>query len=75
MVERVVVVWVQEEILQAIDDGADAEDGFPVFPQNVQADVTLQVDVRVVDLEDCRHTMSGRDFTHLILDQIPGFNF
>lgn len=35
--------------MQADDYGVEVEDGLPVFAQDVQADVALEIDVRVVD--------------------------
>lgn len=36
--------------LHANDHSVEIQDGLPVLPQNVQADVTLQIDIGVVDL-------------------------
>ena len=47
--QRVVGVRLVEEVDQAVDDGVDVEDRLPVLPQNVEADVALEVDVRVED--------------------------
>jgi hypothetical protein len=40
-VQRVVRVWLQEEVLQANHDRVQVEDGFPVFSKNVETDVPL----------------------------------
>ena len=45
------VVPYQEEELQAVYYGADAQDWFPVLAQDVQADVALKVNVWVEDLQ------------------------
>jgi hypothetical protein len=50
LVERIAGVGLEEEELQADDDGVQVEDGLPVLAQNVQTDVALEVDVGVVDL-------------------------
>ena len=60
-VQGVVRVWVVEEIDQAVDDGVDVEDGLPVLAQNVEADVALRVDVRVVDLSARARARIGRE--------------
>ena len=39
-----------EEEVEAVDDGVDAEHRLPILAQNVQADVALQVDVRMIHL-------------------------
>ena len=38
------------------DDGIQVEYGFPILPKNVQADISLQVDVWVVDLRRVYNT-------------------
>jgi hypothetical protein len=43
----------------AVDDRVDVKDGLPVFAQNVQADVALEVNVRVVDLRERRTSCEG----------------
>ena len=50
LVQGVVGVRLVEEVDQAVDDGVDVEDRLPVLPQYVEADVALQIDVRVEDL-------------------------
>jgi hypothetical protein len=50
LVQRVAGVGLEEEELQADDYGVEVEDRLPVFAQDVEADVALEVDVRVVDL-------------------------
>ena len=45
------VVPYQEQKLEPVDDGADAQHWLPVFPQDVETDVAFQVNVRVVDLQ------------------------
>ena len=49
LVQGVVGVRLVEEVDQAVDDGVDVEDRLPVLPQDVEADVALQVNVRVED--------------------------
>lgn len=50
LVQRVASVGLKEEELQTDDHGVEVEDRLPVFAQDVQADVALEIDVRVVDL-------------------------
>lgn len=50
LVQRVAGVGLEEEELQADDDGIEVQHGLPVFAQDVEADVALEVDVGVVDL-------------------------
>ena len=38
MVERVVGIGLEEEVLQAVDDRVDGEDGLPVLAQDVEAE-------------------------------------
>ena len=41
----------QEEVLEAVNDGVDAEDGLPVLPQNVEANIAVQVNIWMKDLQ------------------------
>ena len=50
MVEWIVGVGLVKEVDEAVDDGVDVEDGLPVLPEDIEADLTLEVDVGVVDL-------------------------
>lgn len=50
LVERVIGIGLQEERHQAEEHGAQRQHGLPVRAQNVQADTTVPVNVRVVDL-------------------------
>lgn len=50
LVERIAGVRFEKEKLQSDNNGVEVEHRFPVFAQNVQADVALEVDVGVVDL-------------------------
>ena len=50
MVERVVRVGLDEQEHESENDGIDAEHGSPVVTQDIEADISLQVNVRVVDL-------------------------
>ena len=49
MVEWIVGVGLVKEVDEAVDDGVDVEDGLPVLPEDIEADLTLEVDVGVVD--------------------------
>ena len=50
LVERVVGVGLEEQVLEADHDGVEVQDGLPVLAQDVEANVALEVEVRVVDL-------------------------
>ena len=50
MVERVVRVGLNEQEHESENDGIDTEHGSPVVFQDIEADISLQVNVRVVDL-------------------------
>lgn len=50
LVQRVVRVGFQEEVLQTDHDRVQVEHGFPVLAQDVEAHVSLEVDIRVVNL-------------------------
>lgn len=54
LVQRVVGVGFEEEVLQSDHDGVEVEDGLPVFAQDVQAHVSFEVKVGVVDLRGAR---------------------
>ena len=49
VVEGIVGVGFVEEVDEAVDDGVDVEDGLPVLPEDVKADLALEVDVGMVD--------------------------
>lgn len=49
LVQRVIRIGLQEQVLQTVHDRVDGQHGFPVLPQNVQADIALQIDIRVID--------------------------
>lgn len=50
LVQRITGVGFEEQELQAHNYRVEVENGLPVFAQDVQAHVALEVDVRVVDL-------------------------
>jgi len=50
LVQRITRVRLEEQKLQAHDDGVQVEHGLPIFAQNVEADLALEIDVGVVDL-------------------------
>ena len=50
LVQRIIRVGLEEEVLEADHDRVEVEHRLPVLSQNVQADVALEVYVRVVDL-------------------------
>lgn len=52
---RLVIEWIVgirfvEQINESVNDRIDIEDGPPIFAQNVQADLALQVDVGMINL-------------------------
>lgn len=64
-VQRVVSIGFQEKVLQSDDHAVDVQHGFPVFSQNVKANVSFKVNVRVVDLQrqrENRHAKSEGRF-------------
>lgn len=50
LVERVIGVGLEEEVLQPDHDGVEVQDGLPVLAEDVEADVPVEVQVRVVGL-------------------------
>lgn len=50
LVERVIGIGLQEQRHQAEEYGAKGQHGLPVRAQNVQADTTVPINVRVIDL-------------------------
>lgn len=67
LVEGVVGVRFEEEVLQPDHDGVQIEDGFPVFAEDVEADVAFEVEVRVVHLWDAFHL--GRLVRVVVVDR------
>lgn len=65
LVQRIVRIGFEEEVLQADHYRVEVEYGLPVFSKNVQADISLQVDIRVVDLESTRIAVSQVPITHM----------
>lgn len=50
LIERVTRVWLEKQELQSNNHRVQVQHRFPILPQDVQAHVALEVDVRVVDL-------------------------
>lgn len=50
VVQRIVRVGVVEEVDEPIDDRVNIKNRLPVLPEDVETDVTLLVDIGVVDL-------------------------
>ena len=50
LVQWIICVGLEEEVLEANHYRVEVEDGLPVLSENVEAHVSLEVDVRVVDL-------------------------
>ena len=49
MIERIIRVRLVEQINQAVNDCVDVQNGFPILPENVETDLTLEIDVGMVD--------------------------
>ena len=49
-IERIVRIWLQEQVLKTDQDRVEVEHWLPVLTQNVQANVPLEVNVWMVDL-------------------------
>ena len=54
MVQWIIGVWLDEQEDQSQNDRVHSENRFPVFPQDIETDVPLQVDVRVVDWREAQ---------------------
>ena len=50
LVQRIIGIRLEEEVLQPDHDGVQVEHRLPVFSQDVQADVPIEVNIRMVDL-------------------------
>ena len=50
-VQRIVCVWLQEEVLQADHDRVEVQNWLPVLTEDVQANVALQINVWMINLE------------------------
>ena len=66
LIQRIARVRLEKQELQAHDDRVQIQNGFPVFSQDVQTHVTLEVDVRVVDLLGAFHF--GRVVREILVD-------
>jgi hypothetical protein len=75
-IQRVVRVGLVEQVDETVDDRVDIQHGFPILAQDVQTDVAVEVDVRVVDLQTSASktyplestpalSMSSKSQTHL----------
>ena len=49
LVERIVGIGFVKQINQSVNDRVNVQDGLPIFPQNIQADFALQVNVGMVN--------------------------
>lgn len=52
LVQWIVGVRLQEEILHSDQHGVQVKDWFPVLTENVQANVSFEIYVRMIDLEE-----------------------
>lgn len=50
MLEELIMSQYREKIIQAIYDGVYIKNRFPIFTQNVKAYISVQVDIRMVNL-------------------------
>jgi hypothetical protein len=41
----------QKKILKAINDGVDTKDRLPIFTENIQTDIALQIYIRMIYLD------------------------
>lgn len=65
-VEWIIGIRLQEEILQSDHDGVEVENRLPVFSQNVQAHVSLEINVGVVDLVGHHQGRNKRGSKHVL---------
>lgn len=49
LVERVSGIRFEHEVEKSVNNGGNREDGFPVFAEDVEANVAVKVDVGMVD--------------------------
>ena len=59
MVEGIVRIGFVKQVNESVNDRVNVEDGFPVFAQNVEAHLALQVNVWVVNLGLAFHLWGG----------------
>jgi hypothetical protein len=50
MVQGILVIGLNEKKVQTIYNGIDIQDRLPVFTQDIQADISVQVNIRVINL-------------------------
>ena len=50
LVQRIVRIRFEEEVLQSNHHRIQVEHGLPVFSKDVQTNIALEVDIRMVDL-------------------------
>lgn len=50
LVQRIVRIGLEEKVLKADHDRVEIEHRLPVFAKDVEANVTVQIDVWVIDL-------------------------
>lgn len=49
MVEWVVWIWFVEQINETVNDGINVQDWLPIFSQDIETDLAVQVNIGVVD--------------------------
>jgi len=49
------MVWMREKMIQPIDDGVDVQNRFPVLPQNIEANISLQINIWMINLRFAFH--------------------
>ena len=50
LVQRIIRIGLEEQVLQANHDGIEIQHRFPVFSEDIQTDISLQVNIWVIDL-------------------------
>ena len=55
LVKRIFRVGLEEEVLQSVNDGIDGQNRLPILAEDVQANVSFEINVWVVDLRLTLH--------------------
>ena len=45
----------QEEILKSVNNSIDCENGFPIFSENIETNVSFKIDIWVINLRLALH--------------------
>lgn len=49
-VQRIICIWFQEQVLKSCHDGIEVQYRLPVFSKDVEADIAVEVEIRMVNL-------------------------